>query len=101
LEKAVMEIHPYLQHLASADDLVTTYEAKRAGFVALALEKNRQATPFVQQARALKAAVAQVVAPSELLLRSEINRRFWLLLVFLIKPLPTYKKVTNGKRLPR
>ena len=45
---------PYLQHLKSKKDLVTTYEAVRAGFVALALEKNRRATPFVAEARALK-----------------------------------------------
>jgi len=38
---------PYRSHLNSSDDLVTTYEATRAGFVALALEKNRKATPYV------------------------------------------------------
>jgi hypothetical protein len=48
---------PYRQHLASSNDLETTYEAIRAGFVALALETNRRATPFVAQGRALKAAV--------------------------------------------
>lgn len=37
----------YRWHLSSIDDLVTPYEAVRAGFVALALEKNRRATPFV------------------------------------------------------
>ena len=37
----------YRNHLQSSDDLVTTYEATRAGFVALALEKNRRATPYV------------------------------------------------------
>lgn len=37
----------YPDHLQSSDDLVTTYEATRAGFVALALEKNRRATPYV------------------------------------------------------
>ncbi len=41
---------PYRLHLSSSDDLVTSYEAIRAGFVALALEKNRRATPFVEQA---------------------------------------------------
>ena len=55
LEKTlVAETKPYRQHLTSSDDLITTYEAIRAGFVALALEKNRRATPFVAQARALK-----------------------------------------------
>jgi hypothetical protein len=43
---------PYRLHLKSSKDLETTYEAVRAGFVALALEKNRRATPFVAQARA-------------------------------------------------
>jgi hypothetical protein len=45
---------PYLQHLRSRKDLKTTYEAVRAGFVALALEKNRQATPYVEEARSAK-----------------------------------------------
>ncbi len=58
---------PYLRHLASSKDLETTYEAVRAGFVALALEKNRRATPFVAQARALKAAASQAKKPLDLL----------------------------------
>lgn len=45
---------PYQYHLKKSGDLVTTYEATRAGFVALALERNRRATPFVAEARALK-----------------------------------------------
>jgi len=46
---------PYRQHLTSSKNLVTTYEEIRAGFVALALEKNRRATPMVEEARALQA----------------------------------------------
>ena len=57
----------YRNHLQSADDLVTTYEATRAGFVALALEKNRRATPYVAQARALQAAASQAANPADLL----------------------------------
>lgn len=64
---------PYLQHLTSGNDLVTTYEAIRAGFVALALEKNRRATPFIAQARALKAAASTVKTPAELLTIKEIQ----------------------------
>lgn len=64
---------PYLQHLASSKDLETTYEAIRAGFVALALEKNRRATPFVAQARALKAAASEVKRPANLLDIAEIQ----------------------------
>lgn len=64
---------PYLQHLTSSDDLVTPYEAVRAGFVALALEKNRRATPFVAQARALKAAASRAKTSSELINLEEIQ----------------------------
>lgn len=58
---------PYQAHLKSSDDLVTRYEAVRAGFVALALERNRRATPFVEQARALKADASKVASPADLL----------------------------------
>jgi len=58
---------PHRKHLSGSSDLVTPYEEIRAGFVALALEKNRRATPFVEQARALKAAAAQTGTSSDLL----------------------------------
>jgi hypothetical protein len=58
---------PYRNHLQSNDDLVTTYEATRAGFVALALEKNRRATPYVAQARALQEAASKAKTPADLL----------------------------------
>ncbi|MEQ8999984.1 MAG: AvaI/BsoBI family type II restriction endonuclease [Coleofasciculus sp. B1-GNL1-01] len=57
---------PYYQHLNASDDLVTPYAAIRAGFVALALEKNRRATPFVEQARVLKVAASRIQTPIEL-----------------------------------
>ena len=57
----------YRKHLSGKADLVTTYEETRAGFVALALEKNRRATPFVEQARSLKAAASQAKIPADLL----------------------------------
>ncbi|GIK23702.1 MAG: hypothetical protein BroJett005_31160 [Ignavibacteriota bacterium] len=56
----------YREHLQSADDLATSYEAVRAGFVALALEKNRRATPYVAEARALKSAASKAKVPIEL-----------------------------------
>jgi hypothetical protein len=58
---------PFLQHLESSQELRTTYEAVRAGFIALALEKNRRATPFVAQARALKLAADKAKKPADLL----------------------------------
>ena len=59
-------VPPYRDHLTSGDDLVTTYEAIRAGFVALALEKNRRATPYVAEARALQVAASSAKTPAEL-----------------------------------
>jgi hypothetical protein len=56
----------YLDHLTSAADLVTTHEETRAGFVALALERNRQATPLVEEARALQDAARRAVTPLDL-----------------------------------
>lgn len=64
---------PYLQHLKSYKDLETTYEETRAGFVALALEKNRRSTPFVEEARSLKAAASKVQEPLSLLKVSGIQ----------------------------
>ncbi|MBI5748512.1 MAG: restriction endonuclease [Nitrospinae bacterium] len=58
---------PYYKHLSGSSGLVTTYEEVRAGFVALALEKNRRATPFVEQARSLKSAASQAKTPADLL----------------------------------
>lgn len=57
---------PYQDHLKSSLDLETTYEAVRAGFVALALERNRRATPYVAEARALKSAASKAKTPIEL-----------------------------------
>ena len=64
---------PYLEHLKDGKSLVTTYEARRAGFIALALEKNRRATPFVEMARSLKAAASKAKAPMDLMSISEIR----------------------------
>ena len=65
---------PYLRHLRSYKDLVTTYEATRAGFIALALEKNRRAVPFVEQARALQEAASKARVPGDLLSIEGIER---------------------------
>ena len=50
----------------ASDDLVTTYEVTRAGFVALALEKNRRAVPYLSQARYLQTMAARAKMPSDL-----------------------------------
>ena len=43
------------RHIKSASDLETTYEATRAGFLEIALRKNKEALPYVDEAKALKA----------------------------------------------
>lgn len=65
---------PFLSHLKTAADLETTYEAVRAGFVALALEKNRRATPYVAEARALQEAASKASRPSDLLKIPQIQK---------------------------
>lgn len=63
----------YKNHLNSSDDLVTPYEQTRAGFIALALEKNRKATPFIEEAKALKTIAFKCGKPSDLLNLREIR----------------------------
>lgn len=61
------EKRPYRQHLGSAADLETSHAAVRAGFVALALERNRRATPYVEEARALKSLALRAPTAAALL----------------------------------
>ena len=58
---------PYLRHLSGSADLITASEEIRAGFVALALERSRKATPFIELARALKISAMRAKRPKELL----------------------------------
>ncbi len=64
---------PFRRHLNDAADLVTPYAVTRAGFIAQALEKNRRGTPFIQQARDLRAAAAHAPTPHALLEMPEIQ----------------------------
>ncbi len=64
---------PYSAHLTGSNDLITTYEATRAGFVTAALEKNKLADPFVDEARTLKVKASRANKPQELLSISDIQ----------------------------
>lgn len=46
--------------ITSASDLVTTHEATRAGFLSIALEKNRVSDPYVKIALCFKTRVTGV-----------------------------------------
>ncbi|HEY3251950.1 MAG TPA: AvaI/BsoBI family type II restriction endonuclease [Ignavibacteria bacterium] len=71
MEKIIVA-NAYKSHLKSGESLVTSYEATRAGFVSLALEKNKRATPMVEEAKALKINVAFVKKPKDLLDKKDI-----------------------------
>ena len=55
------------KNIFSPDDLVTSKEKTRAGFIALALEKNYLAVPYIEEAKALKALANRVSTPNDLL----------------------------------
>lgn len=51
----------------SAEDLVTSREQTRSGFIAMALEKNYLAVPYIEEAKALKSLSKRINKPIELL----------------------------------
>lgn len=65
---------PFNNHLKSYESLITPYEETRAGFISLALEKNRKATPFVEEAKVLKVFASKAKTPRKLLRISEIQK---------------------------
>src|SRR5690349_17413249 len=64
---------PFRRHRASLLDLITTHEQTRAGFIALALEKNRRASPVIDQARALRTIAHQAKKPWDLIILKDIK----------------------------
>ncbi len=58
---------PHERHLTQAADLVTSLDDTRAGFIALALERSRRATPYVTQGKLLRLQVSTRGSASELL----------------------------------
>ncbi len=73
MEEKPLTNFSYINHIASSDSLVTPYEETRAGFIALALEKNRKATPFVEEAKSLREIASQASGPDDLLSIGEIQ----------------------------
>ena len=75
-EKWMTQSRAYTSHLTSSRDLLTTHEARRAGFLALALEKNKRASPFIIEAKALRVSASKARSPDDLLDISEIQYAF-------------------------
>ena len=61
-------------YIKSAEDLVTSHEQTRAGFIEAALAKNHKAKPYIEQAKTLKTLASQAATPIELLNIAEIQR---------------------------
>jgi len=59
--------------IKKAEDLVTSREQTRAGFMAFALEKNRRSTPIIENAKSFKVLAAKAKTAKELLKIEEIR----------------------------
>ena len=59
--------------IKTEDDLITSREKTRAGFVSMALEKNYIAIPYIEEAKALKSLASQVKKPKDLLQVSNLR----------------------------
>jgi len=59
--------------IKSPEDLVTSREQTRAGFIAFALEKNRRSTPIIESAKSFKVLASRAKTAKDLLNISEIQ----------------------------
>lgn len=63
---------PYNEHIKKWEDLVTTQEATRKGFISIAFEKNIKGTPFIEEAKSLKVLATKAKKPKDLLNLTDI-----------------------------
>lgn len=61
------------RYITSPEDLITTHAETRAGFLAIALEKNRVGDPYVKQASAFKSMVSYTNSPDDFLTMPDIR----------------------------
>jgi hypothetical protein len=61
------------RYITSQEDLITTHEETRAGFLAIALEKNMVGDPYVKQALAFKSMVSHTKGPDDFLTMPSIR----------------------------
>ena len=59
--------------IKTPEDLVTSREQTRAGFIAFALEKNRRSTPIIESAKSFKVLASNSKTAKDLLKISEIQ----------------------------
>lgn len=61
------------KYITSLEDLITTHEQTRAGFLAIALEKNMVGDPYVKQALTFKSMVSHTKGPDDFLTMPSIR----------------------------
>jgi len=61
------------KHITCANDLVTTHEQTRAGFLSIALEKNMVGDPYVKRALAFKTMVSATTGPDDFLNMADVR----------------------------
>ena len=62
------------KYITKSDDLVTSREETRAGFIAFALEKNRKSAPYIVQAKSLSVLAARASSPRDLIAMKDIEK---------------------------
>lgn len=62
------------KYITKSEDLITSRDETRAGFIAFALEKNRKAAPYIEQAKSLKVIASNASTPKELITMKEIEK---------------------------
>ena len=60
-------------HIEKFEDLITSREQTRAGFIQFALEKNRRSTPYIEDAKTFKIYASKAASPDDLLNIEEIR----------------------------
>ena len=59
--------------IQSANDLITSHEAIRAGFLKIALEKNRLSSPYVSEANVFKEMAKSISSPNDFLKKDDFR----------------------------
>ena len=62
------------KYITKPDDLITSREETRAGFIAFALEKNRRSAPYIEQAKSLRILASKASSPRDLINMKEIEK---------------------------
>lgn len=64
----------YTNHISEYMDLTTTYAETRAGFISMALEKNKKATPYIEEAKVLRNRIKDLRDPYDLIRMKNIRK---------------------------